>query len=104
MPPFGAESEFFMSATSDAAILAIQRACAKSGIVDPDAIMDFAERFYDGRASDAERKAVADEFAKVTRADIGRPPLTDIREQVLDKTAERILESWQSYENPEPIV
>ena len=66
-----------MSCMADATMLAIERACAKAGIHDEAEIMDFAERFYTDKASEAERRAVADELANVTRADIGRGPLPE---------------------------
>jgi hypothetical protein len=97
-----------MSATADATMLAIQRAAPKLGYSTDEEIMDFAERVYSCRATEAEMALVAAEFIKVTRADIGRPPLPtnplqELRDHVLDTTAERILASWESVDNPETI-
>ena len=93
-----------MSAMADATQLAIERALDHAGVRDAVLREMFAERFYIGNTSIFERAAVQAEFAKITRADIGRKPLEDVREIVLTKTAERILESWQSSDNPEPII
>jgi hypothetical protein len=98
-----------MSATADATQLAIERALDHVGITDPDEREDFADKYYQGDVSEFEEAAVRTEFAKVTRADIGREPLADTREHVLDVVAERILESWnpqswQSLDNTEPVL
>ena len=81
-----------MSASADATQLSIERALDNAGIQDADDRGAFAARFYRGDVSDFERAAVQVEFAKITRADIGRPPLSDIRERVLDITTERVLD------------
>jgi len=69
-----------MSASADATQLAIDRALDHAGIVDADEREAFAARFYRGDVSNFERAAVQAEFAKIPRADIGRPPFTDVRD------------------------
>ena len=80
-----------MGCVKDAEMLAVQRAAAGLGV---DEVMDFAERYYAGTATAAEVAAVHAEFAKVTRADIGRPPLPDRGQD----------DSFQSVDNHEPIL
>ena len=43
-----------------------------------------------------ERLAVESELKKITRADIGRPEFSDVREHVLDVTTERVLDVLES--------
>jgi hypothetical protein len=63
-----------MSAIADSYIVAIQRAFPQTTATE---IVAISERFFDGNATMAESEAIEREFAKVTRADIGRPPLPD---------------------------
>ena len=85
-----------MSAMADATQLAIERALDNAGVRDVHARKAFAARAYAGELSEFERAVLQAEFAKITRE--------DVREIVLTETAERILESWQSSDNPEPII
>jgi hypothetical protein len=78
-----------MSATADAYMLAIQRAFPALDVAGQEA---FSERFFAGNATLDEEEAVQREFAKVTRTDIGRPPLPDtIPPDVLAKVAAGVL-------------
>ena len=61
-----------MSAIADAYIVACERACESQL---PDDIADLTGRFFSDEVTPGERAAVEAEFEKVTRADIGRPPL-----------------------------
>ncbi len=85
-----------MSASADATQLAIERALDHAGVKDADDRRDFTERFYCGEVSEFEQAAVQSEFNKITRADIGRAPLSDIRERVLDITTARVLDEIKS--------
>jgi len=61
-----------MSAIADAYVVACERACESQL---PDDIDDLTGRFFTDDVTPGERAAVEAEFEKVTRADIGRPPL-----------------------------
>ena len=61
-----------MSAIADAFIVAMDRAFPDLDNTGRD---DLEERFFSDRATPQEAEAINREFAKVTRADIGRPPL-----------------------------
>jgi len=87
-----------MSATADATQLAIERALDHANVKDHDDREAFAARFYRGDATEFEQAAVQTEFAKLTRADIGRPDFTDTHEQVLGAVAGKILQRWR--DNP----
>ena len=82
-----------MSCIADAYMVAIDRACDKVGLTAPHERELLAERFYCGKASTFEHAAIQTELYKVTRADIGRGPLSDTRERVLDVTSERVLDT-----------
>ena len=64
-----------MSAIANAYVVAMERAFPHAGA---QWMEDFMARFWEGSITPEEQAAVEREFAKVTRADIGREPLVII--------------------------